>query len=60
MQNIRIIEIPAMTAAYSKPLLDNQKFEAFHKWFCDYHASLKNENYPRDFMRYNERIGAQE
>ena len=60
MQNIRIVEIPAMEAVYSGPLTDNQKFEAFNKWFSDYHASLQNEIYPRDFMWYNERIGAQE
>ena len=60
MQNIRIVEIPAMKAVYSGPLTDNQKFEAFNKWFSDYHASLQNEIYPRDFMWYNERIGAQE
>ncbi|MGN0478927.1 MAG: GyrI-like domain-containing protein [Hominenteromicrobium sp.] len=60
MQNIRIVEIPAMKAVYSGPLTDKQKFEAFNAWFSDYHASLKNEIYPRDYMWYNERIGAQE
>ena len=60
MQKIRIIEIPEMKAAYSGPLTDRQKFEDFNKWFSEYHASLTNELFPRDFMWYNERIGAQE
>jgi len=60
MQNIRIINIPKMKAVYSGPLTDEKKFEAFNSWFSTYHASLTNELYPRDFMWYNERIGAQE
>lgn len=60
MQQIRVVEIPAMSAAYSGPLTDSERFEAFNTWFSHYHASLKNELYPRDFMWYNERIGAQE
>ena len=60
MQHIRIIEIPPMKAAYSGPLTDGGKFEKFDKWFSELHASLPNELFPRDFMWYNERIGAQE
>lgn len=60
MQNVRIVELPPMKAAYSGPLTDGEKFEAFNKWFSEYHAALKNELYPRDFMRYNERLGARE
>lgn len=60
MQNIRILEIPPMKAVYSGPLTDGEKFERFNSWFSEYHATLKNELYPRDFMWYNERIGAQE
>lgn len=60
MQNVRIIEIPPMKAAYSGPLTDAEKFEKFNQWFTEYHASLTTELYPRDFMWYNERIGAQE
>ncbi|MGN1343005.1 MAG: GyrI-like domain-containing protein [Traorella sp.] len=60
MKNIRIIEIPSMKAVYSGPLTDNEKFEAFNDWFSEYHAKLKFELFPRDFMWYNERVGAQE
>lgn len=60
MQHIRIIEIPPMKAVCSGPLTDAGKFEAFNQWFSAYHASLTSELYPRDFMWYNERIGAQE
>ena len=60
MQNIRIIEIPAMKAVYSGPLTDKERFEKFNNWFSVYHATLTCELYPRDFMWYNERIGAQE
>ena len=60
MQNIRIIHLPEVKAVYSGPLTDGEKFERFNKWFSEYHASLTNELYPRDFMWYNERIGAQE
>nr|MBR4279630.1 GyrI-like domain-containing protein [Clostridia bacterium] len=60
MQNVRIVQLPAMKAAYSGPLTDGEKFAAFNNWFSAYHASLTNELYPRDFMWYNERVGAQE
>lgn len=60
MQNIRIMEIPALRAVYSGPLTDGEKFERFNRWFSEYHASLSCELYPRDFMWYNERVGAQE
>lgn len=60
MQHIRIISIPEMKAVYSGPLSDEEKFEKFNKWFSEYHASLKNELFPRDFMWYNERRGVQE
>ena len=60
MQNVRIIEIPAMKAVYSGPLTSEEKFESFNRWFSRYHASLAGELYPRDFMWYNERLGAQE
>lgn len=60
MQSIRIMEIPPMKAVYSGPLTDEETFEKFNTWFSRYHASLKNELYPRDFMWYNERVGAQE
>ena len=60
MQNIRIIHLPAMKAAYSGPLTDEESFDRFNNWFSAYHASLTNELYPRDFMWYNERLGVQE
>lgn len=60
MQNIRIIEIPKMKAAYSGPLDSEDRFNAFNNWFSTYHSSLKYELFPRDFMWYNERINAQE
>lgn len=60
MQNVRIIEIPVMKAVYSGPLTSEEKFESFNRWFSRYHASLAGELYPRDFMWYNERLGAQE
>ena len=60
MQNVRIISLPAIKAAYSGPLTDDERFERFNNWFSQYHASLTNELYPRDFMWYNERMGAQE
>ena len=60
MQNIRIVHIPEMKAAYSGPLTDDETFERFNNWFSAYHASLTNELYPRDFMWYNERRGVQE
>ena len=49
-----------MKAAYSGLLTDEDRFEKFNNWFSAYHNSLKNELYPRDFMWYNERLGAQE
>ena len=60
MQQVRIIEIPKMKAAYSGPLTDEARFEAFNTWFSRFHAALPCELFPRDFMWYNERIGAQE
>ena len=60
MQNIRIVNIPEMKAVYSGPLSDGEKFEKFNNWFSEYHATLKNELFPRDFMWYNERLGVQE
>lgn len=60
MQNIRIVCLPEMKAAYSGPLTDEAKFEKFNNWFSTYHNSLKNELYSRDFMWYNERLGVQE
>lgn len=60
MQYVRIIEIPAMKAVYSGPLRDEETFERFNRWFSDFHESLTCELYPRDFMWYNEKIGAQE
>ena len=60
MQRVRIIELPIVKAAYSGPLTDERRFEAFVRWFSAYHASLPGELYPRDFMWYNERLGARE
>lgn len=60
MMKIRIIEIPKMKAVYSGPLNTNERFEAFNNWFSEYHASLKCELFPRDFMLYNERINEHE
>lgn len=60
MQYVRIVEIPKMKAAYSGPLTDEAAFEAFNTWFSGFHASLSCELFPRDFMWYNERLGAQE
>lgn len=60
MQTVRIIEIPPMKAVYSGPLTDGEKFGAFVSWFSSFHGSLKAELAPRDFMWYNERIGARE
>lgn len=60
MQNIRIIEIPKMKAVFSGPLSTEDEFEKVNKWFSDYHASLKCELFPRDFMWYNERLNVQE
>lgn len=60
MQSIRIIEIPPVKAVYSGPLTTKEAFEGFVKWFSTYHAALQGELYPRDFMRYNERLQARE
>ena len=60
MQNVRIIEIPAMKAVHSGPLTSEEKFESFNRWFSRYHAPWAGKLYSRDFMRYNERLGAQE
>lgn len=60
MRRVRIIEIPKMKAVYSGPLYTEAEFVAFNQWFSKYHASLKCELFPRDFMWYNERLQAQE
>lgn len=60
MQSFRIIEIPKMKAAFSGPLTSAEKFDRFAAWFSAYHASLKGELYPRDFMWYNERAAVRE
>lgn len=60
MQNIRIVELPKPRAVYSGPLTDEEAFEQFNRWFTDYHGALTCELFPRDFMWYNERLGAQE
>lgn len=60
MQHVRIIELPTLRAVYSGPLTDEEKFEGFNRWFSQYHSALPCELYPRDFMWYNERVGAQE
>ena len=60
MIRVRIIEIPKMKAAYSGPLHTSEEFEAFNDWFSKYHATLKYELYPRDFMWYNERLNVRE
>ena len=49
-----------MKAVFSGPLSTEDEFEKFNKWFSDYHASLKCELFPRDFMWYNERLNVQE
>jgi len=60
MQNIRIIELPSVKAAFSGPLTDGAQFAKFNQWFSAYHAALPCELYPRDFMWYNERLNARE
>lgn len=60
MQSVRIIEIPKIKAVFSGPLSSKEKFEKFIKWFSEYHASLKGELFPRDFMWYNERLNVRE
>lgn len=60
MLNVRIIELPKVKAVYSGPLTDGEKFGKFLNWFSKYHESLSCELFPRDFMWYNERIGARE
>ena len=60
MQQIRIIELPRMKVVKSGPIRTEQAFNAFNKWFSDYHAALPCELSPRDFMWYNERKQATE
>lgn len=60
MQAVRILELPPLKAACFGPLTTPERFEAFDAWFSAYHARLKGEFYPRDFMWYNERLGANE
>ncbi|MDO5559825.1 MAG: GyrI-like domain-containing protein [Oscillospiraceae bacterium] len=57
MQNIRIIELPVIKAAYSGLVQGGSKeFLEFNQWFSKFHANLKYELFPRDFLRYNERL----
>ena len=49
-----------MKAAVSGPIRTQEAFEAFNQWFSGYHASLKQELFPRDFMWFNEREQATE
>lgn len=60
MQKIRIIELPEGKAVYSGPLKEPAAYERFIQWFSIYHASLKCELCPRDFMRFNEQKGYME
>ena len=60
MQNFRIIEIPPMKVACSGPIRTMEQFSAFNEWFSAYHAALKCELAPRDFMWYNEKEDARE
>ena len=60
MQQIRIIELPRMKVVKSGPIRTEQAFNAFNKWFSDYHASLPCQLSPRDFMWFNEREQATE
>lgn len=60
MQNIRVIEIPKMKVVTSGPIYTMEAFEAFNKWFSNYHSSLTCELMPRDFMWYNEEAKATE
>ena len=60
MQRVRIIELPEGRAVYSGSLEDHAVFEKFVGWFSNYHASLKCELCPRDFMRFNEQKGYME
>ena len=60
MVTVRIVELKRVRAAYSGPLTDKAGFQAFANWFSAYHASLPQELFPRDFMWFNERIGARE
>ncbi|MGN0978499.1 MAG: hypothetical protein ACI4PH_10640 [Faecousia sp.] len=60
MVSIRIVELPKIKAVYSGPLTSEERFEAFNNWFSRFHESLHYELFPRDFMWYNERVGAQE
>src|SRR5574344_1000070 len=57
MQNIRIIELPVIKAAYSGLVQGGSKeFLAFNQWFSRLHDTLKYELFPRDFLRFNERL----
>lgn len=60
MQKIRIIELPAGEAVYSGSLQDPSVMQRFIQWFSAYHAALKCELCPRDFMRFNEQKGFME
>ena len=57
MQDIRIVELPAVKAAYSGLVQAGSKeFIAFNKWFSELHGTLKYELFSRDFLRFNERL----
>lgn len=49
-----------MKVVTSGPIRTQEAFEAFNKWFSEYHESLACELTPRDFMWYNEREKATE
>lgn len=60
MQKIRIIEIPPMKAAYSGPMAPGSLNMSFLEWFSQFHATLRDQLAPRDFMRFNERRNCME
>ena len=60
MQKVRVIELPEGRSVYSGSLENPAVFRNFVGWFSAYHASLKCELCPRDFMRFNERKGYME
>lgn len=55
-KDIRIVEIPPCKAVYSGPLDTEKKMEDFYKWI----HSHKEDIFPRDFMRFNEKLGLKE
>ena len=57
MQNIRVVELPIIEAAYSGLVQAGSKeFLDFNRWFSEFHSSLKYELFSRDFLRFNERL----